>query len=143
MTTGKKQLETAGYPGTYAIAQKPANKSRRKNGNFLTVLHGYDKNTLHDISRLNQLQKKREKMTENEYDEIFDMRMEKEHEQTMQRMKQFRLIGEQISKMPATSPKVLEIEVRYLMGIISELEARIKDLESEARRLELLLTRAN
>jgi len=107
------------------------------------VLHGYDKNTLHDISRLNQLQKKREKMTENEYDEIFDMRMEKEHEQTMQRMKQFRLLGEQISKMPATSPKVLEIEVRYLMGIISELEARVKDLESEARRLELLLTRAN
>jgi hypothetical protein len=66
-------------------------------------------------------------MTENEYDETFNTRMEKEHQETLQRMKQFRLIGEQISKMPETSPKVLEIEVRYLMGIISELEARVKD----------------
>ena len=82
-------------------------------------------------------------MTENEYDETFDMRMEKEHQETLQRMKEFRMIGEQISKMPDTSPKVLEIEVRYLMGIISELEARVKDLESETHRLELLLTRAN
>ena len=105
------------------------------------MLHGYDKNTLHDISRLNQLQKKREKMTENEYDEIFDMRMEKEHQETLSRMKQFMLIGEQISKMPETSPKVLEIEVRYLMGIISELEARVKDLESEVRRLENWISR--
>ena len=105
------------------------------------MLHGYDKNTLHDISRLNQLQKKREKMTENEYDEIFDMRMEKEHQETLSRMKQFMLIGEQISKMPNTSPKVLEIEVRYLMGIISELEARVKDLESEVRRLENWISR--
>ena len=45
--------------------------------------------------------------------------------------------------MPDTPPKVLEIEVRYLMGIISELETRVKELESEARRLEMLLTRAN
>ena len=82
-------------------------------------------------------------MTENEYNETFDMRMEKEHQETLRRMKEFRMIGEQISKMPDTSPKVLEIEVRYLMGIIGELEARVKDLESEARRLELLLTRAN
>ena len=82
-------------------------------------------------------------MTENEYDETFDMRMEKEHQETLRRMKEFRMIGEQISKMPDTSPKVLEIEVRYLMGIISELEARVKDLESEVRRFELLLTRAN
>ena len=55
----------------------------------------------------------------------------------------FKLLGEQISKMPDTSPKVLEIEVRYLMGIIGELETRIKDLESEVRRFELLVTRAN
>ena len=82
-------------------------------------------------------------MTENEYDETFDTRMEKEHQETLQRMKQFRMIGEQISKMPDTSPKVLEIEVRYLMGIISELEARIKDLESEVRRFEMLVTRGN
>jgi len=80
-------------------------------------------------------------MTENEYDEIFDMRMEKEHQETLSRMKQFMLIGEQISKMPETSPKVLEIEVRYLMGIISELEARVKDLESEVRRLENWISR--
>jgi hypothetical protein len=80
-------------------------------------------------------------MTENEYDETFDMRMEKEHQETLSRMKQFMLIGEQISKMPNTSPKVLEIEVRYLMGIISELEARVKDLESEVRRLENWISR--
>jgi hypothetical protein len=81
------------------------------------------------------------KMTENEYDETFDMRMEKEHQETLSRMKQFMLIGEQISKMPNTSPKVLEIEVRYLMGIISELETRVKDLESEVRRLENWISR--
>jgi len=80
-------------------------------------------------------------MTENEYDETFDMRMEKEHQETLSRMKQFMLIGEQISKMPNTSPKVLEIEVRYLMGIISELETRVKDLESEVRRLENWISR--
>lgn len=82
-------------------------------------------------------------MTENEYEETFDLRMEKEHQETLRRMQEFRLIGEQISKMPDTSPKVLEIEVRYLMGIISELETRIKDLESEVRRFELLVTRGN
>ena len=82
-------------------------------------------------------------MTENEYNETFDMQMEKEHQETLRRMNEFRLIGEQISKMPDTSPKVLEIEVRYLMGIIGELETRIKDLESEVRRFELLVTRAN
>ncbi len=82
-------------------------------------------------------------MTENEYNETFDLQMEKEHQETMRRMQEFRLIGEQISKMPDMSPKVLEIEVRYLMGIISELETRVKDLESETRRLEMLLTRAN
>ena len=82
-------------------------------------------------------------MTENEYDETFDMQMEKEHQETLRRMKEFRMIGEQISKMPDTTPKVLEIEVRYLMGVISELEARVKDLESEVRRFELLVTRAN
>jgi len=80
-------------------------------------------------------------MTENEYDETFDMRMEKEHQLNLDRMRQFRLIGEQISKMPDTPPKVLEIEVRYLMGIISELETRIKDLESEVRRLENWISR--
>jgi len=80
-------------------------------------------------------------MTENEYDETFDMQMEKEHQLNLDRMRQFRLIGEQISKMPDTPPKVLEIEVRYLMGIISELETRIKDLESEVRRLENWISR--
>lgn len=82
-------------------------------------------------------------MTENEFEETFDLRMEKEHQETLRRMQEFRLIGEQISKMPDTPPKVLEIEVRYLMGIISELETRIKDLESEVRRFELLVTREN
>jgi hypothetical protein len=89
------------------------------------------------------LNRKEKAMTENEYDETFDLQMEREHQETLRRMQEFRLIGEQISKMPDTPPKVLEIEVRYLMGIISELETRIKDLESEARRLEMLLTRAN
>ena len=82
-------------------------------------------------------------MTENEYDETFDMRMEREHQETLRRMQEFRLIGEQISKMPDTPPKVLEIEVRYLMGIISELETQVKNLESETRRLEMLVTRVN
>jgi hypothetical protein len=89
------------------------------------------------------LNRKERAMTENEYNETFDLQMEREHQDTLRRMQEFRLIGEQISKMPDTPPKVLEIEVRYLMGIISELETRIKDLESEARRLEMLLTRAN
>ena len=82
-------------------------------------------------------------MTENEYDETFNLQMEREHQETLRRMQEFRLIGEQISKMPETPKHVLEIEVRYLMGIISELEARIKDLESEVRRFELLVTRGN
>jgi len=82
-------------------------------------------------------------MTENEYDETFNLQMEREHQETLRRMQEFRLIGEQISKMPETPKHVLEIEVRYLMGIISELETRIKDLESEVRRFELLVTRAN
>ena len=58
-------------------------------------------------------------------------------------MKEFKLIGEQISKMPVTSTRTLEIEVRYLMGIISELETQVKNLESETRRLEMLVTRVN
>ena len=97
---------------------------------------------LYHVQNINP-NRKEKTMTENEYNETFDMQMEKEHQETMRRMQEFRLIGEQISKMPDMSPKVLEIEVRYLMGIIGELETRIKDLESEARRLEILLTRAN
>ena len=80
-------------------------------------------------------------MTENEYDETFDMRMEREHQQTLERMREFQMIGEQISKMPVTSTRTLEIEVRYLMGIITELEQRCKDLESETRRFEQLVHR--
>jgi hypothetical protein len=82
-------------------------------------------------------------MTENEYAETFDMQMEKEHQETLRRMKEFRLIGEQISKMPDTSPKVLEIEVRYLMGVIGEQQTQIENLQSEVRRLEMLVTRGN
>ncbi len=80
-------------------------------------------------------------MTENEYNETFDMRMEREHQQTLNRMREFQLIGEQISKMPLASARTVEIEVRYLMGIISELEAQVKNLESETRRLEQLMHR--
>ena len=80
-------------------------------------------------------------MTENEYDETFDMRMEREHQQTLERMREFQLIGEQISKTPVINTRTLEIEVRYLMGIITELEQRCKDLESETRRLEQLVHR--
>ena len=79
-------------------------------------------------------------MTENEYDETFDMQMEREHQETLRRMNEFRMIGEQISKMPVTNTRTLEIEVRYLMGIISELETQVKNLESETRRLEMLAT---
>ena len=81
-------------------------------------------------------------MTENEYDEVFSMQMEKQHQETIDRMRQFKMIGEQISKMPVVSERTLEIEVRYLMGIISELEQRCKDLESEVRRLDQLVHRA-
>ncbi len=80
-------------------------------------------------------------MTENEYDETFDMRMEREHQQTLERMREFQIIGEQISKKPVTSTRTLEIEVRYVLGIITELEQRCKDLESESRRLEQLVHR--
>ena len=97
---------------------------------------------IYPVQNIN-LNRKEKAMTKNEYDETFDLQMEREHQETLRRMQEFRLIGEQISKMPDTPPKVLEIEVRYLMGIISELETRIKDLESDARRLEMLLTRAN
>jgi len=97
---------------------------------------------LYHVQNINP-NRKEKAMTENEYNETFDLQMEREHQETLRRMQEFRLIGEQISKMPDTPPKVLEIEVRYLMGIIGELETRIKDLESEARRLEMLLTRAN
>jgi hypothetical protein len=97
---------------------------------------------LYHVQNINQ-NRKEKAMTENEYDETFDLQMEREHQETLRRMQEFRLIGEQISKMLDTPPKVLEIEVRYLMGIISELEARIKDLESEVRRFELLVTRGN
>ncbi len=82
-------------------------------------------------------------MTENEYNETFDMQMEREHQETLRRMQEFRLIGEQISKMPDTSTKVLEIEVRYLMGVIGEQQTQIENLQSEVRRLEMLVTRAN
>jgi hypothetical protein len=97
---------------------------------------------IYPVQNIN-LNRKERAMTENEYNETFDLQMEREHQETFRRMQEFRLIGEQISKMPDTPPKVLEIEVRYLMGLIGELETRIKDLESEARRLEMLLTRAN
>ena len=89
------------------------------------------------------LNERHNKMTENEYNETFDMQMEREHQQVLARMNEFKLIGEQISKMPVTSTRTLEIEVRYLMGIISELETQIKNLESETRRLEMLVTRVN
>lgn len=95
---------------------------------------------LYHVQNINQ-NRKEKAMTENEYDETFDLQMEREHQETLRRMQEFRLIGEQISKMPDTPPKVLEIEVRYLMGIISELEARTKDLESEVRRLENWISR--
>jgi hypothetical protein len=95
---------------------------------------------IYPVQNIN-LNRKEKAMTENEYDETFDLQMEREHQDTLRRMQEFRLIGEQISKMPDTPPKVLEIEVRYLMGIIKELEARIKDLESEVRRLENWISR--
>ena len=95
---------------------------------------------IYPVQNIN-LNRKEKAMTENEYNETFDLQMEREHQETVRRMQEFRLIGEQISKMPDTPPKVLEIEVRYLMGIIKELETRIKDLESEVRRLENWISR--
>jgi hypothetical protein len=87
------------------------------------------------------INERQNKMTENEYNETFDMQMEREHQQTVARMREFQMIGEQISKMPVVNTRTLEIEVRYLMGIISELEAMVKNLESETRRLEQLVHR--
>jgi hypothetical protein len=94
-----------------------------------------------DKERKQNKTNERKTMTENEYNETFDMRMEREHQDTLARMREFQIIGEQISKMPVTSTRTLEIEVRYLMGIISELEAQVKNLESETRRLEQLVHR--
>jgi hypothetical protein len=39
--------------------------------------------------------RKEKEMTENEYDETFDLQMEREHQETVRRMQEFRLIGEQ------------------------------------------------
>ena len=41
-------------------------------------------------------------MTENEYNETFEMRMEKEHQQTLARMQQFSLVLDEMFKMPNT-----------------------------------------
>jgi hypothetical protein len=41
-------------------------------------------------------------MTENEYNETFEMRMEKEHQQTLARMQQFSLFLDEMFKMPNT-----------------------------------------
>lgn len=41
-------------------------------------------------------------MTENEYNETFDMRMEREHQQTLTQMKQFSLVLDEMFKMPNT-----------------------------------------
>jgi hypothetical protein len=41
-------------------------------------------------------------MTENEYNETFDMQMEKEHKQTLARMQQFSLVLDEMFKMPNT-----------------------------------------
>ena len=142
MTTGKRLQATAGYLGTCATELGHAN-DRRGLGLVDDCMRIKSATTvIYPVQNIN-LNRKEKAMTKNEYNETFDMQMEREHQQTLKRMQEFRLIGEQISKMPDTPPKVLEIEVRYLMGIISELETRIKDLESEARRLEMLLTRAN
>lgn len=80
-------------------------------------------------------------MTKNEYEEIFDMSMERQHQDTLKLIKQYQLIGEQICKMPATPPRVLEVEVRHLAETVDLQQERIKELESEVRRLEMLATR--
>ena len=41
-------------------------------------------------------------MTENEYNETFEMRLEKEHQQTLARMQQFSLVLDEMFKMPNT-----------------------------------------
>lgn len=80
-------------------------------------------------------------MNKNEYDETFDMSMERQHQDTLKLIKQYQLIGEQISKMPATPPRVLEVEIRHLAETVELQQERIKELESEIRRLEMLATR--
>ena len=80
-------------------------------------------------------------MTKNEYDETYDMSMERQHQDTLRLMKQYQLIGEQICKMPATPSRVLEVEVRHLAETVDSQRVRINELESEVRRLEMLVTR--
>lgn len=80
-------------------------------------------------------------MTKNEYEETFDMSMERQHQDTLKLIKQYQLIGEQICKMPATPPRVLEVEVRHLAETVDLQQKRIHELESEVRRLEMLATR--
>ena len=80
-------------------------------------------------------------MTKNEYEETYDMSMEQQHQDTLKLMKQYQLIGEQICKMPATPPRVLEVEMRHLAETVDLQQKRINELESEVRRLEMLATR--
>ncbi len=80
-------------------------------------------------------------MKENEYNETFDMSLERQHQDTMKLIKQYQLIGEQICKMPATPSRVLEVELRHLAELVDLQQVRINELESEVRRLEMLATR--
>ena len=57
-------------------------------------------------------------MTENEYNETFDMQMEREHQQTMARMQEFKLIGEQISKMPVASTRTNQLTVHLFACVV-------------------------
>lgn len=89
-------------------------------------------------------------------------------DENMNEMTYFKLIGEQISKMPKViTTKVIDdlenhasdyafddgdlvhdikraiIEIKYANHIISELRERIESCESEIKRLEMLAHRAN
>ena len=52
---------------------------------------------LYHVQNINQ-NRKEKTMTENEYDETFDLQMEREHQETLRRMQEFRLIGEGLAR---------------------------------------------
>jgi hypothetical protein len=111
----------AGRLGQYATETKHANRSpvtRPVLANYWRSLNCAT--TKRYIPK--HITKGETEMTENEYHETFDMQMEREHQETVARMQEFQT-NRRTDKQDARQPPKLEIEVRYLMGIIKEVRS--------------------